>query len=120
MRLLLDEQFPAHLGHWLRSIGVDAIHIADLKIGLGSADTLVVEAADQQGRVLVTRDKGIMHRHRLHRKPAALVHVVEGNCTNRELRQMFADHLHHLQSVVRYAGLIELNRAGATLLLANR
>lgn len=55
MRLLLDESLSARIAVHLAAADHDVIHVGDLGL-LGATDDVVLQAAHQQGRVLVTAD----------------------------------------------------------------
>lgn len=55
MRLLLDESLSARIAVYLAAADHDVMHVGDLGL-LGATDDVVLQAAHQQGRVLVTAD----------------------------------------------------------------
>jgi predicted nuclease of predicted toxin-antitoxin system len=55
MKLLLDQGTPRRAAAWLRESGWDAVHTGE--VGLATAeDAQILEAARQQGRIVVTLD----------------------------------------------------------------
>lgn len=55
MKLLLDQGLPRSTASLLRARGIDVVHTGE--VGLASADdTTIIQAARQQGRVVVTLD----------------------------------------------------------------
>jgi uncharacterized protein with PIN domain len=58
VRFKLDENLPVELAAELRGMGHDADTVADEGL-CGAADPVVVEAASNGGRILLTLDKGI-------------------------------------------------------------
>lgn len=55
MRLLLDESLSARIAVQLTAADHDVLHAGDIDL-LGATDDVVLDAAHQQGRVLVTAD----------------------------------------------------------------
>ncbi len=62
-RFVVDENLPQALASWLRSQGFWAEHIAQASLR-GAPDDRVFRYAQQQGAILVTRDKGFGDRRR--------------------------------------------------------
>ena len=58
MKFKIDENLPAELAGDLRQLGHDAATVIEEKLG-GADDLTVVAAANAEGRVLLTLDKGI-------------------------------------------------------------
>lgn len=58
MRLKLDENLPHELAAALRSEGHDVHTVADEQLA-GESDPVIVAAATDEGRLLVTLDRGI-------------------------------------------------------------
>lgn len=68
-RLLLDEMYPPALAEMLAQAGYDATAVAALSELAGSPDTVVLEAAAEAGRCLVTenvRDFAVLIRYARH------------------------------------------------------
>ena len=56
MKFLVDNQLPADLARWLRSKGVDAVHV--LERGLSEKDDLYLwQLAVREDRVVVSKDE---------------------------------------------------------------
>ena len=54
-RVVLDEHIAKSVGKRLESYGLDAVHVADLDM-IGSSDKQIIEYAEQNERVIITRD----------------------------------------------------------------
>lgn len=57
MRFLVDENLPPRVAALLRGLGYDCLYIEGLHMS-GMSDESVFEAAQRDGRVIVTRDGG--------------------------------------------------------------
>lgn len=55
MKFIVDENLPPKLAAWLRERGHDAVHVRD-SVGLGSQDASLVDLAQTEGRIIVTKD----------------------------------------------------------------
>jgi predicted nuclease of predicted toxin-antitoxin system len=84
MRFLIDAQLPPGLCGWLRDMGVEADHVADV-LGGQTPDAVIAERASADGSILITKDDDFRLRH----PPGAyrLVWLRCGNITNRALRE---------------------------------
>lgn len=93
MKFLIDAQLPARLAEFLNRVGHDALHTSGLPDGNRSTDRQVAERADEDGRVVVTKDRDFREGHLLARTPRQLLVVATGNITNDALLSLFE--LHH-------------------------
>jgi hypothetical protein len=57
VKLLVDEMYPPALAEALRTFGIDAVSVLELRLG-GSSDTEVFGAAVASGRVVLTENVG--------------------------------------------------------------
>ena len=73
MKFLLDAQLPARLARFLSRGGHDALHTTDLPDGNRTTDARIAELADDQGRVVVTKDRDFRDGHLLSRSPQRLL-----------------------------------------------
>ena len=82
MKFLVDAQLPVRLALLLNGAGHEAIHTSDLPNGNASTDAQVVEIADAQDRVVVTKDRDFRDGHLLTGSPRKLFIVATGNISN--------------------------------------
>ena len=57
MKLVIDEMYPPALAEGLRAVGIEAVTLADLRLG-GSSDSEVFGAAVACGRAVLTENVG--------------------------------------------------------------
>jgi len=88
VRFLVDAQLPRRVAGWLAAAGCDAVHTLDLPHGNRTTDEQIIEVADQEQRVVVTKDADFVDSHVLYARPAKLLLVSTGNITNRELETL--------------------------------
>lgn len=88
----LGAQLPVRLAQLLTRTGHDAIHTAELPSGNRSSDRAVIDVADAQGRVVITKDRDFRDGHLLHGAPQKLLVIATGNITNDALLSLFAAH----------------------------
>lgn len=108
MRFLVDAQLPARLAGFLSSAGHDALYVTELPDGNRATDRRIAELADDEGRVVVTKDRDFRDGHLLARSPRHLLIVTTGNITNAALLSLFETHLDAIAAALEHADLVEL------------
>jgi len=108
MRFLLDAMLPRRLGRRLGSLGHDALHTLDLPSANRTPDREVVEIAERERRVVVTKDADFVHARVLTGRPALMVLLPTGNTSNAELERCFLDRLEQILSLLGESGFVEV------------
>ncbi len=111
MKFLVDAQLPRRLALWLQQRGHDVIHTLDLSQQNRTPDTFLLSLADQEGRVLITKDADFELTHDLGQGPAKLLLVTTGNIHNNEMLGLFARHEAILFRLLRQHSFLELSRS---------
>ena len=83
MKFLVGAQLPRRVAGWLASAGCDAVHTLDLPDGNRTTDQQVIDLADREDRVVVTKDADFVDSHLLQSRPAKLLLNSTGNIGNR-------------------------------------
>jgi predicted nuclease of predicted toxin-antitoxin system len=112
MRFLVDAQLPRRMADWLNNAGSDAVHTLDLPDGNRTTDQQVIEFADREVRVVVTKDADFVSSHLLSARPAKLLLVSTGNISNREFEQLLVPLIATLITEFQTNAFLELGRAG--------
>jgi predicted nuclease of predicted toxin-antitoxin system len=115
MRFLVDAHLPRRMTHWLNNAGHDAVHSLDLADGNRSTDEQIIEFAEREQRVVVTKDADFVNSHLLSARPAQLLLVSTGNISNRELEPLVAATLPIVVVEFQTHVFVELGRAGVTV-----
>ncbi|MEI7730375.1 MAG: DUF5615 family PIN-like protein [Verrucomicrobiota bacterium] len=89
MKILVDEQLPPGLAHWLREQGCAAAHVREVQLQ-SSTDVVVWQHAAQTGATIITKDEDFVNLWLKAAKAVPVVWVRIGNCTNKALLQWFA------------------------------
>jgi predicted nuclease of predicted toxin-antitoxin system len=110
VKFLVDAQLPARLAKFLTGKGHDAIHSSDLPDGNRTPDSEIALRADEDGRVVVTKDRDFRDTHLLHRTPRRLLVVATGNISNRDLQSLVAANLQAIVNALDRAHYVELRR----------
>jgi predicted nuclease of predicted toxin-antitoxin system len=112
MKVLIDAQLPQKLAVWFAAAGCDALHTLDLPNANRSTDQQLIEQADLDGRVLVTKDADFVNSHLLSGRPGKLLLVSTGNISNAELGRLFVPLVSVLIAAFQTHAFIELTRGG--------
>lgn len=110
MRFLVDAQLPPRLAAFLGSVGHDAIHVQSLVGGLRMPDAEISAAADDEGRIVVSKDADFRHSHTVSGTPVKLLLVVTGNIRNDDLVALFDDRIAEVETAFGGADFVELHR----------
>lgn len=108
MRFLVDAQLPVRLARTLTAAGHDALHSVDLRDGNRSSDAEIAAVADEQNRVVVTKDRDFRASHLVRGTPHRLLIVATGNVSNRDLLALFEGHLAALVEALEEVRFVEL------------
>ncbi len=112
MKFLIDAQLPRRLANWLIQAGCDALHTLDLPNGNRTTDSQVIEVADREQRVVVTKDADFVNTHTLQGRPARLLLISTGNINNDELETLVTPLLLDLSREFQANAFLELGRTG--------
>ncbi|HEY1733513.1 MAG TPA: DUF5615 family PIN-like protein [Acidimicrobiales bacterium] len=115
MKFLVDAQLPAKLALLLRAADHDAVHTSELPDGNRTSDQILVRLADDEERVVVTKDRDFRDGHLLRRSPHRLLVVTTGNITNGDLLALFDGNLVAIIEVLAESSFVELSSAGLIL-----
>ena len=112
MKVLVDAQLPRKMAVWFSAAGCDAIHTLDLPDGNRSTDEQVIERAELDGRVVVSKDADFVNSHLVSGRPGKLLLVSTGNASNTELGQLLAALIPALIAAFQAHVFVELTRGG--------
>lgn len=110
MRILLDAQLPRSLKEPLERLGCDVLHTMDLPGGNRSSDRAICSMADEDGRVVFSKDADFVRSHLLLGTPLKLLIVATGNIGNQELAALLIGVLPELIRLFESHALIQLSR----------
>jgi predicted nuclease of predicted toxin-antitoxin system len=112
VKFVVDAQLPAKLSRLLADAGHDSVHTSQLPEGNRIPDTTLADLADDEARVVVTKDRDFRNSHLLRRIPRRLLTVSTGNVANAELLALFAEHLDTVVDALSEADYVELGPTG--------
>lgn len=109
MKFLVDAQLPYRLKTWLSAKGFDAIHTSDLPAQNLSSDWDIVQIADAEGRIVISKDSDFLKLHILQKKPARLLMITTGNIINEQLLGLFERNFETVTQLFETYAVVELN-----------
>lgn len=108
MRFLVDAQLPARLARFLAAEGYDSVRTTGLPAGNRTTDEEIAALADEEGRVVITKDSDFRDSHLLRGTPRRLLVVRTGNISNDDLVSLFTLNLKEIVATLDEARLLEL------------
>ena len=108
MKFLIDAQLPARLARFLQESGHDAVHSLSLPNGNRSTDAEIATGANEENRVVVSKDRDFRDAHLLRGVPRRLLLVLTGNISNDELLELFRLNLAEIVNALEEMHFAEL------------
>jgi predicted nuclease of predicted toxin-antitoxin system len=110
VKFIVDAQLPKALSEFLNSKGLDSIHTLELPEQNATSDEQINRLADQENRVLISKDDDFLKTFLIRSEPKKLIMVKTGNISNKMLIQIFKKSLDILLEMLSRSNLIELNK----------
>lgn len=89
IKFLIDAQLPFSLALFLNEKGFDARHTDDLPNKDRSTDDEIRNLANEENRIVITKDNDFFDSYILSKSPARLLLVSTGNIINKHLFALF-------------------------------
>lgn len=109
MRVLVDAQLPKRLAHFLSTLDMDAKHTFELPKQNSTPDQEIIELADKEERIVVTKDNDFLDNYILQGQPQKLLIVSTGNINNNDLIRLFEQNIETIKSLFEENTVIEIN-----------
>jgi predicted nuclease of predicted toxin-antitoxin system len=110
MRFLVDAQLPKRLALSMRTQSHDVIHTLDLPQGNSTTDSAITALADQEERVVVTKDADFVHSFLIQGKPHKLLLISTGNISNSNLEAILIPQLPAIVEAFAEHRFVEITR----------
>lgn len=110
MKFIVDAQLPRRLSHWLNENGHDSKHTLDLVKKNKSSDIEISQLADQEARIVISKDTDFLDDHLLNNRPKMLLIIKTGNIRNSELIDLFDNCIEQLENLFQHHALVELSQ----------
>lgn len=108
MKFIVDAQLPKRFCLWLAEVGHDAIHTLDLPHRNLTTDQEILEIAERDSRVVITKDDDFIQSYFLVGRPPKLLLISTGNISNIALERLIHANLAALIQALEAASFIEL------------
>ena len=112
MKFVVDAQLPRRVAAWLAANGCDAVHTLDLPDKNRTTDQQILDLANREQRVVVTKDADFVDSHVLHSQPAMLLLISTGNISNRDLETLMVPLIPLIVQEFQTHSFLELGCAG--------
>jgi predicted nuclease of predicted toxin-antitoxin system len=112
MNFLVDAQLPRRMTVWLTAAGCNARHTLDLSDANRTTDEQINDVADQEQRVVITKDADFVDTHLLYNRPAKLLLISTGNISNRDLEALIVPLIADIVREFQTHSFLELGLAG--------
>ena len=112
MKLLIDAQLPLLLNTILNELGYDSVYVDSLLNGDESSDTEIINYAEENKLIVITKDSDFFYSHTLQNKPTKLLLVSTGNIKNKQLLDIFRKNHLQLSELFKTVSFIEINSNG--------
>lgn len=89
MKFIVDAHLPIKLKYWLIENGHDALHILDLPKKQSTPDVEIIELAEREKRIVVSKDSDFFKYHLIKGIPEKVLFITTGNIVNKELFRLF-------------------------------
>lgn len=110
MNFLVDAQLSRRLAARLNEAGHDARHTLDLPDGNHTTDVEIIRVAQDEQRIIITKDADFVQSFHLHGEPEKLLLISTGNISNADLEALFLPNLPAIVTAFQSGSLIELTR----------
>jgi len=97
---------------WLVAAGCNAVHALDLPEGNRTTDAQIIDLADHEKRVVVTKDADFVDSHLLAGRPAKLLLISTGNISNRAFEVFLAPLFPDIVREFRSHSFLEVDTVG--------
>lgn len=112
MKLIVDAQLFIKLCEIVHGLGIESLHVDQLPEGDETADLEIIEYADNNDLIVVTKDFDFYHSFMTLNKPNKLFLITTGNLKNRQLFDLFRKNFILIQNALGRSRFIELNNEG--------
>ncbi|MEM9545849.1 MAG: DUF5615 family PIN-like protein [Bacteroidota bacterium] len=89
MKFIVDAQIPYGLKLWLIDRGHDALHTDDLPNKHFSSDKEIIEFAEKEQRIIISKDSDFYQHNVVRGVPSRLLIITLGNIINKKLFRLF-------------------------------
>lgn len=110
MKFIVDAQLPKALSDFLNSKGLDSIHTLDLPDKNRTKDWQISKLANDEGRIVITKDVDFLESFIVKSEPKKLIIVKTGNISNTSLVNLFENNLTIILEMILRSNLLEIGK----------
>ena len=110
MKFIVDAQLPKSLSDFFNAKGHDSIHTIELPLKNATNDSEIIELANKEDRIVVSKDQDFLESYILEKTPQKLLIVTTGNISNKELLRIFEMNLEERCALLIKYQIIEINK----------
>lgn len=111
MKFLVDAQLPRRVARGLVDLGFDAIHTLDLPLQNRTSDSSIMDVADRDDRIVVTKDADFVHSFHIAGRPKHLLLISTGNISNADLERLLLPLVPEIVAAFKGHCFLELTRS---------
>ena len=111
----MDAQLPKRFCAWLTEAGHEALHTFELPRGNRTTDTEILNVAEREQRIVVTKDDDFVQSFLIAGRPGRLLLVSTGNIANDRLELIVRGHVLEIAEAFESASFVELGRESLTV-----
>ncbi len=109
MRVLVDAHLPKRLSEFFSAHDIDSKHTLDLPKKNATPDSEIIQFADDESRIVISKDSDFLDNYILDGSPKKLLILSTGNFNNRNLIKLLEKNLDILKSFFEENTVIEIN-----------
>lgn len=110
MKCIIDAQLPRRLMYRFQDAGFDALHILNLPKANATEDREIIAIAQQEKRIVVTKDSDFVDSLLLSGQPEKLLLISTGNISNAELERILVANIDNIKRAFADNQYVELTR----------
>lgn len=110
MKFLIDANLPRRLVHLFHERGYAAMHTLDLPAGNATQDTEILQYADENDCIIITKDSDFTTSFWLNDRPNKLLLISTGNIRNKDLEILLAANFEQIITELSNNRFVELSR----------
>ena len=108
--VLVDAQLPRRSCGWRAEAGQDAVHTLDLPNRNKSADKEILDIAELEQRIVVTKDNNFVQSYLINGRPSRLLLISTENICNDDLERLLRARMGAVLEAFESARFVELGK----------
>lgn len=110
MNFIVDAQLPRRFCDWLAVEGHDAKHTLDLPLRNGTPDNDILDLAEKERRIVITKDDDFVQSYLITGRPSKLLFIATGNISNCVLEKLIQAYLKKIEEAFEDHDFIEIGQ----------